>query len=267
MSIYFDDKYKNWVYNTRYMDSLTTKTLLSLGFSDNEIRVYLVLLKSGLSQAGPIVKEAKLHRMLVYNALDTLVREGLAQVTRKKSIKLFSANDPQILIEKSRHLFEATQQIVPELHKLHQTSGSDIDIRTLVGVEGFQTNLQEVVESAAKQTNKEMCIIGGAKDVDFYDAIGDWYIPYTKLLDKKGVSKKLLAPSSFSSAFKKKFAAEKGTELRTLPQGLSSPTYTRITKEIVSIEIYKPHIVIIQIRNRAIAQAYLDSFALLWKSI
>ena len=53
--------------------------------------------------------------------------------------------------------------------------------------------------------------------------------------------------------------------LRTLKEGLSSPTYTRITQEMVAIEMYKPQIVVIQIYNKIIAQAYLDSFELLWK--
>lgn len=67
--------------------------------------------------------------------------------------------------------------------------------------------------------------------------------------------------------FKKKFAREKNTELCTLPHGLSSPTYTRMTKEMVTIEILKPSVVIIQIRNKAVARSYLDAYELLWKQL
>ena len=69
---------------------------------------------------------------------------------------------------------------------------------------------------------------------------------------------------SYSADFKKRFAADPLNELRLLPKGLSSPTYTRITREMVSIEIYRPQLVVIQIRNTAIAEGYLDSFKLLW---
>ncbi len=51
-----------------------------------------------------------------------------------------------------------------------------------------------------------------------------------------------------------------------MKEGLSSPTFTRITPEIVSIEIYgSKEPVIIQMRNEAIAQAYVEKFSLLWK--
>jgi UDP:flavonoid glycosyltransferase YjiC (YdhE family) len=139
-------------------------------------------------------------------------------------------------------------------------------VRTLIGAEGFQTNLENVIASAARQKNHEIYIIGGAKDLDFYQTAGDWYPTYVKLLEKNNIKKKLLALASFSSEFKKKFVAEKNTELKTVAEGLSSPTYTRITEEMVSIEMYEPQIIVIQIFNKIIARAYMDSFELLWKT-
>ena len=203
--------------------------------------------------------------MLIYNALDSLIGEGLATVTHKKNIRLYQATDPVALIEKARRLHDLAKSAIPQLRKLQQNKGGVVNVRTLVGQEGFQTNLQDVVESASRQQNHTMCIIGGARDTDFYEAVGAGYHNYISLLDKHKVKKRLLAPASYSKIFKKKFATEHGTVLRVLPKGLSSPTYTRITEEMVSIELYHPQIVIIQIHNKAIATAYLDSFELLWK--
>lgn len=76
-----------------------------------------------------------------------------------------------------------------------------------------------------------------------------------------------IAPAPFSKIFRQKFALEKNTELCTLPHGLSSPTYTRITREMVTIEMLEPSVVIIQIRNKSVARAYLDAFNLLWKQL
>ena len=242
------------------------QTLGQIGLNKNETKVYLALLKSGITQAGPLVKATRLHRMLVYNALQKLIDEGLAQTVHKKNIKLFQASDPSILIEKTERLYESAKGIMNDLRKLQDLSQDVVNVRTLIGSEGFQTNLHDVVESASRQNNKEIRIIGGAKDTDFYKAVGAWYPEYIKLLQKYKVSKRLIAPASASQDFKKKFAKEGNNKLRTVSQGLSSPTYTRITKEMVTIEIYHPQIVIIQIKNRAIAQSYLDSFELLWKS-
>ncbi len=244
----------------------TSKLLENLGLAKNEATVYLALLKCGLTQAGPLVKTTKLHRMLVYNALNRLVDEGLATVIHKKSVQLFQPTDPGVLLEKTKKLSLEAEVVVPELRKLQQQLSDVVNVRTLVGNEGFQTNLTEMIESCALQAKKEMCIIGGAPDVDFYEAVGEWYPTYVHLLEAHRVKKRLIAPESYSHEFQKKFIAEKFAELRIVPTGLSSPTYTRINQEMVSIEMYHPQIVVIQIRNKPIAKSYLDSFELLWKT-
>ena len=243
------------------------KMLLELGLTKNEATVYLALLHTGLTQTGPLIKNTKLHRMLVYNALEVLQDKGLVELVHKKNIKLFKASDPSVLIDQVEKLHKLAKELIPELQKI-RTGGSDaVSVRTLVGQEGFLTNLQEMIESSARAKDKTMYIIGGAKDTDFYDAVGPWYDSYVNMLQKKKVHKLLLAPDHYSSNFKKKFSAEFGNTLKTLPKGLSSPTYTRITEEMVSFELYHPELLIIQIKNPAIALGYRDSFKLLWKSL
>jgi sugar-specific transcriptional regulator TrmB len=242
------------------------KALSSLGLQKNTASVYLALLKRGSSKAGALIQDTKLHRMLVYNALEELQERGLATATHSKSGRMFDAADPAVLLREAQKVREIAEGIVPELNALRKKdSDLGFSIRTFVGKEGFRENLEEVIESAARQKTKEIRILGGGRDIDFYDAIEDWYASYTKLLKKKGVKKRLLAPASYSSEFKKRFSAEKNTELRVLGNGLSSPSYTRITNELVSIEIYRPKLVVIQIRSEAIAKSYIDFFELLWK--
>lgn len=179
---------------------------------------------------------------------------------------MFQASDPSVLLEQTKRLTGLAHMLVPELRHI-QKNVDPVEIRTLVGREGYITNLTEVVESAARQKDHLMCIIGGGRDIDFYDIIGDWYPSYVMLLQKTKVRKRLLAPAPFSKVFKQKFAKEKNTELCTLPHGLSSPTYTRITHEMVTIEMLTPSVVIIQIRNKTVARSYLDAFNLLWRQL
>ncbi len=243
------------------------KALIAIGLSKNAAAVYPVLLETGAAQSGPLVRSTKLHRMLVYNALDELIDEGLVTVTKKKNIKIFQAADPAVLQSRIERLSDVVADVLPKLQELQKKTKSTIDVRTLVGKEGFISNLRDIVLSASKQSDKTIRIIGGAKDTDFYRAIGDGYSDYVDMLDRGKVKKLLLAPESYSKVFQKKFAEEARTELRVLPKGLTSPTYTRITDELVAIEIYEPEIIVIQIRNAAIAKAYKESFELLWRSV
>jgi sugar-specific transcriptional regulator TrmB len=240
-------------------------SLLELGFSKNEAEVYLALLELGSTQAGPLVKKTKLHRMIVYNTLDKFVENGLATVVRKKNIQIFQAVNPAILVEQIQKKEALAKNLVHNLQELQQQQSEQVTVRTLVGREGFINNMKDMLESAARQKDLTMRIIGGARDKDFYNTLGDWYLEYVNLCNKLGIKKLLLAPTSFSAEFKKKFASEKNTTLHTLPDGLNSPMYTRITEEMVSFEMYQPSLVVIQIRNAVIAKNYLDSFELLWR--
>ncbi len=252
-------------YTVKRMD--IEKSLISLGLSKNAASVYIDLLGRGISQAGPIVKATKLHRMLVYNAIDELSAEGIVLVQRKKNIKMFTAVSPEIFLERSEKILAMTKSIIPMLDKLQTKANDLIDVRTLIGEEGFRKNLEDIIDSASKQSDRTIRIIGGAKDTDFYKAVGNWYEEYLQLLADKSIKKLLLAPTSYSNMFKRKFAEEDRTLLRVLPDGLTSPIYTRITDEMVAIEIYEPTLTVIQIRNKAIARGYRDSFDLLWKSV
>ena len=54
------------------------KTLENLGFSPNEIKVYLTLNDHGSCKAGRVAKLAHLDRSSTYNALKLLFEKGLA---------------------------------------------------------------------------------------------------------------------------------------------------------------------------------------------
>lgn len=76
-----------------------------------------------------------------------LGEKGLCSLVHKKNIKLFQPAAPDILVEKTKHLTALAHALIPSLRRL-QKQEADVSIRTLVGREGYITNLQEVVESA-----------------------------------------------------------------------------------------------------------------------
>ncbi len=239
------------------------KSLEELGLNKNESTVYLGLLPLGRVTAGPLVRNTKLHRQIVYQSLERLKEIGLVTVVLKQRRQHFQACSPRNLTAFVERKSEIADKLLPILLALQAKSNDRLEVRVLNGQKGFFDNLQGIIESAAR-TDKAIRIIGGAKDSDFYAVLGDLYDDYIRLLRKYGVKKQLIAPENFSKEFKKKFVNEKGSVLRTLASGLSSPTYTRITPEMVSIEIYSEEPTVIQIYNKATARGYLDHFELLW---
>lgn len=238
--------------------------LQQLDLTKNEAAVYVALLKHGFTNVGPVVAATGLHRQLVYEALQKLTEQGLATSIIKNNRKHFQAAAPSTLLRLVKQKEHIAATLVPLLTSLQSAAGDSLEVRTLYGRQGFFDNLKELIESAA-QTDHIMRIIGGAHDVQFYATLGNLYPKYVQLLESLNVKKYLIAAESFSDEFKQKFANEEGSILKMLPSGLSSPTYTRITPEMVAIEIYSSEPVVIQIRNKAVARGYLDHFELLWK--
>lgn len=239
-------------------------SLQQLNLSKNEAAVYIALLKHGFTNVGPIVSSTRLHRQLVYEALQKLTEQGLATSVIKNNRKHFQATSPSTLLRLMKEKEQVAATLVPLLTSLQSAADDTTEVRTLYGQQGFFDNLKDIIQSAA-QTDRIMRIIGGAQDVSFYETLGDFYEQYLKLLESYNVKKFLLAPENYSNEFKEKFAQEGQTVLKTQTTGLSSPTYTRITSEMVSIEVYSKEPVIVQIKNRAIAKSYLEHFDLLWK--
>lgn len=241
-------------------------SLIEFGFSKNEAAVYLALLELGTTQAGPLVKKTRLHRMKVYNALEKFVEEGYCTIVRKKNIKMFTATDPSALQANIKRKEALVTGILPNLKELQQKHDQLVDVRTMVGQEGFTNNLKDILDSTARQKDKTMRIIGGGRGIDFYKALGSWYDDYVELCETMRIKKMLVVPAQYLGEFMQKFGSEKATELRSLPEGLNTPMYTRVTQEMVSFEIYQPQLFVIQIRNEVLARNYMDSFELLWKT-
>ncbi len=241
--------------------------LIALGLGKHEALIYLELLKQGTTQVGSLVKATKLHRMLVYTALERLKETGLATVVKKKNVQFFQAMDPAHFIEQTKRKQTLAESVVPELHRLQSQTNQAVSVKTFFGREGLISNLEELVESAARQPKREICIMGGAggEGNDPISLTENWYTNYVELCKKQHIKKRLLINPTHRETFAERYEVHPNNQLRTLPTGFSLPMFTRITREIVSIEIYQPHITVIQIRSEVVARSYLDSFETLWK--
>jgi len=240
------------------------KKLEQLNIPEREAAVYVALLQLGLTSVGPVVTKTKLHRMLVYQSLEKLKDMRLASRVMKSGKQHWLAANPSIILDRIKKQEEMAQGVIAELQVLREKSQDELHVEILYGRSGLLETLESAIRSAAK-TDKLIRIIGGADDQSFYDLVGDWYPTYLKLLTDLGVSKRLIAPANYSKLFQEHYQQEPGNEYRLMSVGLTSPTFTRITQELVSIEIYGSEPIVILIRNHTVARGYLESFELLWK--
>jgi sugar-specific transcriptional regulator TrmB len=246
-------------------ESEILKSLEKLSLSRHEACVYLELLKLGATNAGPIVKNTKLHRQVVYGALGSLEDSHLVSVMVQNNRKVFQACPPDTLLRRQEERERLAQEIMPALNSLMPQNQDRLAVQVFYGKQEFLKNLFTVLAAAA-QGDRIVRIIGGGSDSAFYGSLGAQYQDYLEEAKRLGVVKYLIAPATEAGHFKERFAKEPGNILKLQHQGLSSPTYTRITPELTTVEIYASEIMVIQIWNRAVARGYLEHFNLLWAS-
>jgi len=238
--------------------------LQGLGLHRYQVRVYLALLELGASNAGPIVKKTNLHREFVYNALDALELKGLVSYAVRRNRRLYQAASPSVLLQHERSRLAELENFLPQLIKLQQSERDRLEVRVCYGKEEFFRNLEAVAQSASRG-DKIMRIVGGGRGDDFTELLSGRERAYDDLVKQLGVRKRMVGPADLSERFCRRFCSGGEHRLRLVAHELSSPTYTRITDEMTTIEIYAKEVMIIQILNRAVAGAFLDHFNVLWK--
>src|SRR3989338_3931457 len=111
---------------------MNTEVLRSIGLTENEIKIYIDLLKSGSSTSYDISKRTGIYRVHVYDKIEQLMSKGLATHVYKGSKKFFQATSPskikQYLEDKKRDLELREVEVnllIPELEKMSNIPRED----------------------------------------------------------------------------------------------------------------------------------------------
>ena len=125
----------------RYVEALK-----EYGLSENEIKVYITLLKMGEASAQGIAKNAGLPRTTTYHLLDALSQKGLVSYVEKGLIKYFQATPPEHLIELLAEKKRRIEEIVPELKAIVATIKEKPKVVVYEGLQGIKSILQDILD-------------------------------------------------------------------------------------------------------------------------
>jgi len=132
-----------------------------LGFSDNEEKVYLHLLKNGAASIRQIAGDADINRGTVYEALKGLVARGLVSHSEKKQRQQFVAEDPSVLntiveaeTEKLSSIRKDIVKSLPNLEALYTMKHEQPVIKIYEGHTGTKVILEDVLRTAINEPEK-----------------------------------------------------------------------------------------------------------------
>lgn len=122
--------------------------LNNFGFSDNEIRVYTAMLKSGEAPVSRIAHVAKLNRITVHHIVERLEERGFATRFNKGNMKVIRPAHPAYIQKKIHESSSLFDQAVPELvaSMRDDSQKSKPIVRMYYGVKGFEDAAEELLE-------------------------------------------------------------------------------------------------------------------------
>ncbi len=226
--------------------------LEKLGFSPNEIKVYLTLNDHGSTKAGRIAKLAKIDRSNCYNALKSLTEKGLVSYVLIGKIKWFQATGPTRLLDYIKEQEEDVKSILSELNTRHKATKIEGQVRLFKGTKGVKSIFLDMARSG------ENNFVFGSEG-QFSKRMPEFALQFDRLKKEKKIKTKLLIRQG------RRELDRINSEYRYLPRVAESPAVTNIYGDKIAIVIWTDEPEGIVIENAAAAKAYKSYFDVMWE--
>lgn len=244
---------------------MNTKALREIGLTENEIKIYLDLLKSGSSTAYEIGKRTGIYRVHVYDKVEQLMDKGLVTHIYKGAKKFFQATSPdkikQYLEDKRKNLKsqeEAINFILPELKAISKLPKEDTFVEVFKGKEGLKYFLKDIIK-----VGKEV-LITGIEDIKYKETLPIFMEQYFRDLKKNKIKERIITVKRKEVFLFDKESAPT-TNYRFLEEKQFNPTNTFIYSNKIVIVTWGSPVTAVMIKNIQIADTYRSHFEHLWK--
>jgi sugar-specific transcriptional regulator TrmB len=131
------------------MSANIKKTLIELGLSETEARIYLSMLELGPESVQNVAKRAEISRTAAYEIISHLQEKGLVSTFEKGKKTVFSAEDPEKLedyfhgrMERMKIQLGSLDRMLPELRVMK--GGVHPRVRFYTGEEGIRALFRDV---------------------------------------------------------------------------------------------------------------------------
>jgi sugar-specific transcriptional regulator TrmB len=228
------------------------KTLKWLGLSNNESKIYLVMLKRGTSKAGKIARFAQLNRTSTYSAINSLLDKGLASYVIRENRKWFTAVEPKRLIEFLKEKVESAEKIMPELEKQYNEPKEDHNVTLYNGYKGVKTLFMDMLK-----VNKDIYVLDS--EVKFGEVMKYFVPQYKRAVERQGIKIKHIVRTGVD------VNPTKTTVTKYLDLKTKSPASTTIYGDKIALIIWSKRPEAVLIKNRLAAEIYKEYFEILWK--
>jgi len=224
-----------------------------LGFTNNEIKVYLALSKIGTVTIGAIQKKTGLHAPRVYESLEKLIKKGLVSSFVLNRKKHFCAAEPSRIKFFIHEKIDIAEQIISQIPRTSPKQASS-NIEVFIGKEGMKTIAEDELTSNA------VYVLWGSPHFQ------EKFTYYRPNFQQRRIKKKIKMQAIFASRHKDyalNFAKLPYTDVRFLPYEL--PITVILYRDRLVIVCWSNDIIAFRIVDQELVNDALKQFISFWK--
>jgi sugar-specific transcriptional regulator TrmB len=171
-----------------------------IGLTNAETKIYIALLKTGRTTAGPLLRETGLQNSTLHKTLHKLVSKGYASFVIKGKTHYYQAADPETIMKFIKEKETRFESMLPEL-KVLQKPIEKQEAEVFEGFKGFKNMLYEFIKDGEKG-DEYLFFSFYNKNPDDFDNVYNFYKDFEKERKKLGIVVKGIAPSKIKDKFK-----------------------------------------------------------------
>jgi predicted DNA-binding transcriptional regulator len=206
----------------------------------------------GPATVAKLKENTGLHRTTIYDFVEKLLNKGLINYVIEGQVKVFSATNPQKLLDYVKEKAEHVESALSELKKMRLPEEEELAVEVYRGREGVKMMFNDILRVA-----KDYVIFG----IDESMFVKDWNVFLENFFVKEkkaGFHERILTRDDAEYVYDKETV-----HYRFIPKEYFNPNPTYVWGDNVGIIIWEP-LTVIRIRNAKLADSYLKYFELLW---
>jgi len=238
--------------------------LKELGFSSNEIKVYIALTQLGEATASQIAKKSDIPRTTAISILNKMKDDNYLTVHKYRGTTYFWIESPKTLADSFEHRKEIADQLAGSLTDLYRTESTFPQAQIF----DTKTSIKKFIESTINKLEKKSTIY----TIDTPEA-GNYAKIYSDTLNQKFLelkrrrqvlTKTLVPYGTFEKINIQKLKAQ-NIEVREMPHGIKFEASLWIMKDMVVHFSGKPPFVV-AIKHDVITPGIKSVYDYLWNT-
>ncbi len=229
--------------------------LREFGLTENEIGIFIVLLKNGILSPTEIARETGLNRPYVYYALERLLEKGYISELLVKNKKQFKAVDLKQIASLEEHKLEILQKTLDGLENLRVVK-EDTNVEVLKGKQVIKNIFKKCL--AEIKPKEEILYIG--LDEEKMEQIEPIYLrKILNFFNKRNISERIIIKQGG-----KKLEYAKTSKSRQLDSDLIGNTAKIVYQDTIIELIYGNPVYAIVVQNKELACTARKQFEIFW---